>query len=78
MAPERTFRVRLTLKQLEAIRNLPVDNGCMPIRRREDGMIEMEALVSESTVARLRRLRRSAEVFVEVVGGSRRRGGSKR
>ena len=66
MAPERTFRVRLTLKQLDAIRNLPVDNGCMPIRRREDGMIEMEALVSESTVARLRRLRRR-EVFVEVL-----------
>ena len=66
MAQERTFRIRLTLKRIEAIRNLAVDNECMPIRRREDGMIEMEALASESTLAKLRRMRKR-EVFVEVL-----------
>jgi hypothetical protein len=67
MTQERTYRVRLTLKRLAAIRGLPIDNECMPIRRREDGMIEMEALVPESTMAKLRRMRKR-EVFVELLG----------
>jgi len=67
MAQERILQIRLMLKRLESIRNLHVDNECMPIRRRDDGMIEMEAVVSESTVAKLRRMRKR-EVFVEVLG----------
>ena len=43
----KNYRVRLVLKDLASIRNLDVDNHCMPIRSREDGMIEMEALVGE-------------------------------
>lgn len=67
MSQERTFRIRLTVSQLETIHNLEVDNGCMPLRRRDDGLIEMEALVSEATLAKLRRMRKR-EVFVEVLG----------
>lgn len=67
MSQERTFRIRLTVNQLETIHNLEVDNGCMPLRRRDDGLIEMEALVSEATLAKLRRMRKR-EVFVEVLG----------
>lgn len=67
MAHERTYRVRLTVRQLDSVRNLEVDNGCMPLRRREDGMIEMEAYVSEGALAKLRRMRKR-EVFVEVLG----------
>lgn len=67
MSQEHTFRIRLTVSQLETIRNLEVDNGCMPLRRRDDGLIEMEALVSEATLAKLRRMRKR-EVFVEVLG----------
>jgi hypothetical protein len=66
MAQERRYRVRLTVRELDALRNLDVDNGCMPLRRREDGMIELEAFVGEATVAKLRRMRKR-DVFVEVL-----------
>jgi hypothetical protein len=61
----KNFRVKLILKDLTSIRNLDVDNHCMPIRKREDGSIEMEALVGEATLATLRR--RKKNVSVEVV-----------
>jgi len=67
MPQERTFRVRLLVPSLDALRGLAVDNECMPIRKREDGLIEMEAIVSETTLAKLRRLRRRKIVF-EVLG----------
>ena len=63
---ERTYRIRLIVRELESIRNLDIDNGCMPLRRREDGMIEMEALAREGTVAKLRRMRKR-EVFIEIL-----------
>ena len=66
MTQGRILQIRLTLKRLELIRNLPIDNECMPIRRRGDGMIEMMALASEATVAKLRRMRKR-DVFVEVL-----------
>ena len=66
MAQERTYRIRLTLQNLDAIRYLAIDNGCMPMRRRDDGLIEMEAFASDSVVAQLRRLRKR-DVFVEVL-----------
>jgi hypothetical protein len=66
MAEERILQVRLTLKSLKSIRNLQIDNECMPIRRRDDGMIEMQALAREETVAKLRR-RKKSEVMVEVL-----------
>ncbi len=66
MAEERILRIRLTLGELASIRHLAVDYECMPIRRRDDGMIEMEALASESTVAKLRRTKRR-DLFVEVL-----------
>jgi hypothetical protein len=66
MAQERILAIRLTVKSLKSIRNLPVDNECMPIRRRDDGMIEMQALASEATVAKLRRMRKR-DVLVEVL-----------
>jgi len=61
----KNFRVKLILKDLASIRNLDVDNHCMPIRKREDGSIEMEALVGEATLVTLRR--RKKNVSVEVV-----------
>jgi hypothetical protein len=66
MAQERVVAIRLIVKSLESIRDLPIDNECMPIRLREDGMIEMHAMASEATVAKLRR-RKKRDVFVEVV-----------
>ena len=68
MAQEKSFRVRLLLPSLEVIRGLAVDNECMPIRRREDGQIEMEAIVPQSTLTKLRRMKKR-NVFVEVLAG---------
>jgi hypothetical protein len=70
MAQERTFRVRLLLPSLDAIGDLVVDNECMPLRKREDGKIEMEAIVDESTLKRLRR-RSQRNVSVEVLADRR-------
>lgn len=67
MAQERTFRVRLLLPSLDAIADLAVDNECMPLRRRQDGQIEMEAIVDEGTLNRLRR-RSQRKISVEVLG----------
>lgn len=55
MAQERTFRVRLLIPDLDAISGLDVDNECMPLRRRQDGRIEMEAIVTEATLGKLKR-----------------------
>ena len=67
MDQERSYRIRLTLKDLDAISGFDIDYECMPRRRRDDGMIEMEAIASESTVAKLQRSQKR-ELFVEVVG----------
>ncbi len=67
MAREKTYRVRLILPDLDALHNLAFDHECMPIRRRDDGMIEMEAIAAESALQKLRR-RRKSEVLVEVLG----------
>jgi hypothetical protein len=67
MARERTFRVRLIVPNLDALHHLAVDYECMPMRRRDDGMIEMEAIATESALQKLRRRRKSA-VLVEVLG----------
>lgn len=60
----KSYRVRLVLKDLASIRNLDVDNHCMPIRSREDGMIEMEALVGKSTLATLRRRKKKIDIEI--------------
>lgn len=68
MAQEKVFRVRILLPSLDAIRGLEVDSGCMPMRRRQDGQIEMEAIIPQSTLGKLRRMRRR-NVFVEILAG---------
>jgi len=67
MATERTFRVRLIVKDLSSLHNLDIDNGCMPIRRRDDGMIELQAIATETAIAKLRR-RQKDSVLVEILG----------
>jgi len=64
MAKER-LRVQLRLKSLKALAGLAVDNACMPRRKLDDGTIEMEAIVSGETLAKLRRKR---SVSVDVLG----------
>src|SRR5258706_12643281 len=49
-----SFRVQLQLKELRAIARLEVDHACMPYRKREDGTIEMVAVVSGATLKKLR------------------------
>jgi hypothetical protein len=66
MAQERTFRVRLLIPDLDAISDVAVDNECMPLRRRQDGQIEMEAIVTESAIKSLRR-RSQRKIAVEVL-----------
>ncbi len=63
MAQER-FRVQLQLKDLRSIAGLEVDHACMPRRKREDGTIEIVAVVSGDT---LKKLRRKRTVNVEVL-----------
>lgn len=70
MAQERIFRVRLLIPRLDVIRDLAVDNECMPIHRRGDGQIEMEAIVPETTLTKLRGMKKRS-VYVEVIGDSR-------
>ena len=67
MAQERSCRVRLLIPSLKTIQGLEVDNECMPIRQREDGQIEMEAIVPDSTLTKLKRMRKR-NVNVEVIG----------
>jgi hypothetical protein len=69
MAQEAYFRVRLLLPSLKAIRGLAVDSEGMPMRRRQDRQIEMQAIVPQSTLTKLRRMKRRG-VFVEVLAGS--------
>lgn len=66
MAQERIYRVRLLLPSLDAIHGLEVDNECMPISRRQDGQIEMEAIIPEATLTKLRRMRKR-NISVEVL-----------
>jgi hypothetical protein len=68
MAQEKSFRVRLLLPSLEAIHGLAVDSDGMPMRRRQDGQIEMEAIIPQSTLGKLRRMKRR-NVFVEILAG---------
>jgi hypothetical protein len=64
MAQQR-FRVQLHMKDLGALKGLDVDNACMPIRQREDGSIEMTAVVSGDV---LKKLQRKRTFSVEVLG----------
>src|SRR5262245_33923763 len=68
MAQEEYFRVRILLPSLKAIRGLAVDNEGMPIRRRQDRQIEMQAIVPQSTLTKLRLMQRR-RVSVEVPSG---------
>ena len=68
MAEEKVFRVRILLPGLEAIRGLEVDSECMPMRRRQDGQIDMEAIIPQATLGKLRRMRRR-NVSVEILAG---------
>ncbi|HKA07820.1 MAG TPA: hypothetical protein VKD71_11225 [Gemmataceae bacterium] len=56
--------MRLELQSLAAIAGLDVDFACMPYRKREDGTIEMVAVVSGET---LKKLKRKRSVSVEVL-----------
>lgn len=67
MAQERIFRVRLLLPSLDAIHGLELDNECMPIHKRQDGQIEMEAIVPEKTLTKLRGMKKR-NVHVELLG----------
>lgn len=69
MAQEKVFRVRLLLPSMDAIKGLEIDNECMPLRQREDKQIEMEAIVPQSTLAKLRR-RKKSNISVEVIASS--------
>lgn len=64
MAQESHVRVRLLVPSLDALKGLEIDSGCMPRRRREDGQIEIEALVPERTLTKLKRMK-SRKVNVE-------------
>ena len=63
MKPER-FRVLLQLKSRAVLKGLTVDDGCMPLRKREDGTIEMVAVVSGDV---LKQLRRKRSISIEVL-----------
>ena len=63
MKPER-FRVLLQLKNLAVLKDLTIDSGCMPQRQREDGTIEIVAVVSREV---LKKLRRKRSISVEVL-----------
>jgi hypothetical protein len=65
MAEQKRLRVSLHLKDLKVLKGLDIDNGCMPLRRREDGSIDMIATVSTGA---LRKLRDKRSVTVEVLG----------
>jgi hypothetical protein len=58
-------RVLLQLKTPKAISGLTVDSGCMPRRKRDDGTIEMVAVVTRDT---LKKLQRKRSLSVEVLG----------
>lgn len=64
---EQRIEVMLRLKSLEEIAGLAVDNCCMPLRKWEDGTIEMVAVVSGDT---LKKLKRKRTVSVEVIDTS--------
>ena len=66
MAQEPTVRVRIIVPNLDALKGVEMDNGCMPIRRRQDGQIELEAYVPQSNLAKLDR-RRKRNVTFEVL-----------
>ena len=64
MSQDSNVRVRLVVRSLDALRGLEIDSGCMPRRRREDGQIEMEAVVPERTLTKLKRMK-TGKVMVE-------------
>jgi len=64
---QKRFRVQLQLKNLRAIAGLEVDHACMPRRKRQDGTIEMVAIVLGDTFKKLRRKRIvNVEVLADV------------
>jgi hypothetical protein len=67
MAQER-IRILLRLKSLQALAGLAVDTACMPRRKRDDGIIEMVAVVTGDT---LKKLRRKRTVSFEVLGDTK-------
>jgi hypothetical protein len=64
MAQQR-FRIQLQMKDLSALKGLDVDTACMPIRQREDGSVELTAVVSGNV---LKKLQRKRTISVEVLG----------
>jgi len=66
MAEVKRYRVRLVVKDLKSLQNIDADFACMPIRQREDGMIETEAIIAENVLARLRKIRRQ-DMTIEVL-----------
>ena len=64
MAQQR-FRIQLQIKDMGALKGLDVDSACMPIRQREDGSIELTAVVSGDV---LKKLQRKRTISVEVLG----------
>jgi hypothetical protein len=73
MAEEKQYRVRLLIPSLKVLQGLAVDSEDMPMRQREDGQIEMEAFVPDSTLTKLRRMRQR-NVDVEVLAESKEGG----
>jgi hypothetical protein len=67
LAQDQLFRVRLIIPDLDVLHGLDVDNGCMPIRKRQDGQIEMEAIVPQTTLTRLQAMK-AQNVSVEMLG----------
>ena len=64
--PER-YRVLLQLQSVALLKGLDVDSSCMPRRRRDDGSIEMVAVVSGATLKTLKRKRAiSVSVLADV------------
>ena len=67
MAQDPLFRVRLVIPNLDLLQGLDFDNECMPIRKLPDGRIEMEAIVPQTTLTRLRAMK-AQNVSVDMMG----------
>lgn len=64
MADERLMSVHIIVNDLSELEGLELDNGCMPIRQRKDGKIELKAIAPERTVTKLKAMK-SKGVSVE-------------
>jgi hypothetical protein len=67
MAKDPLVEIRLLLSDLAELRGLEIDNGCMPLRRRSDGIIEMDAVARESTVAELQRMNKVTVLYARTI-----------